>query len=165
MMPLTSSIEDPAYGVGNWVCRTSSNIQKHTYDTQQSNKENLSPGGNFTINGATSADTTSDSDWAFAVPKWRKMQTTTTSETGWANFVHQYKEMPNKNYDSQWRKIDGDSTISGAALTISQSRNRGASDVLEQEFHAAHQETDGMPYQSVNDIKQNNKNQRRNRFL
>ena len=150
-MPLTSSIEDPVYGVGHRVCRTSSNIQKPTYDTQQSNKENLSPGGNFTINGATSAETKSDSDWASAVPERKKMQTTTTSEKGWTNFVHQYKDVPNTHYDSQWRHIDGDSTINGATSTISQSMNRGASGVLEPKFHASHPETDGLPYQSANE--------------
>ena len=78
--------------------------------------------------------------------------------------------MPNKHYDSQWRKVPnnhydesknsgaaptydwrhhfgmgGNSTISGAASTISQSVNRGASDVLEPKFDAAHPETDGLP--------------------
>ena len=122
-----------------------SGIKKPTYKTQQNNEDNLSPGDDFAINGATSAEDTSDSDRASAVPEWKKMQTTTTSETGWASFVHQYKEVPNKHYDSQWRKMDGDSTINGAASTISQSVNRGASDVLEPKFHAAHPETDGLP--------------------
>ena len=42
---------------------------------------------------------------------------------------------------------------------------RGALDVLETKFHAAHPETDGLPYQSANNIQQNNNNQRRNGFL
>ena len=73
------------------------------------------------------------------------MQTKTTSETGWANFVHQYREVPNKNYDSQWIKIEGDSTSSKAATTIGQSMNRGASDVLQPKFDAARSETDNCP--------------------
>ena len=100
-----------------------SGIEKPTYNTQQNDKDELCPGGNFTINGATSAETTTDSDWASTVPEWEKMQTTTTSETVWANFVNQYRKVPNKHYDSQWIKIDGNSTISGAAFTISQSVN------------------------------------------
>ena len=72
-----------------WMMLLTSRIEKPTYDTQQNDKETLSPGGNFTINGATSAETTSDSDWASAVPERKKMQTTTTSEKGWTIFVHQ----------------------------------------------------------------------------
>ena len=67
---------------GLWMIPLTSGIEKPMYDTQQNDKEHLSPGRNFTINGATSAETRSDSDWASAVPEWKKMQTTTTSETG-----------------------------------------------------------------------------------
>ena len=42
--------------------------------------------------------------------------------------------------------IGGDSPISGVASTNSQSATKGALDVLELNFHAAHPETDGMPY-------------------
>ena len=60
--------------------------------------------------------------------------------------------------DNQWRIIDGDSTINGAASTISQSVNRGASDVRDPKFDAARSETDGVPHLNAN-------NQRRNGFL
>ena len=112
MMPLTIGIKTP------------------TYDTQQSDKENICPNENHTGNRATSAETKPNSDWAPTVPEWKKMQTKTTSETGWANFVQQYRKVPNKNYESQWREIDGDSTISKAATTISQLVTQEASDIL-----------------------------------
>ena len=70
-----------------------------------------------------------------------------------------------KQYDNQWREIDGASTTNGAASTISQLVNRGTSGVLEPKLDAARPETDGLPYQSANDMQQNNKNQRRNGFL
>ena len=70
-----------------------------------------------------------------------------------------------RGYDNQWWVIDGVSMTNGAASTISQLVNRGASDVPEQKFNAARQETHGLPYQSANDMQQNNKNQRKNGFL
>ena len=54
--------------------------------------------------------------------------------------------------------MNGASTINGAAYTISQSFNRGASDVLKPKFNAARPETDGVPHLNTND-------QRRNEFL
>ena len=85
--------------------------------------------------------------WGVSVGMYvKKMQAKSTSEKSWANFVHQYKEVPNKKYDSQWRKIDGDSTIRRAMATISRSVNRGASDVLQPKCDTARSETDNLPY-------------------
>ena len=61
----------------------------------------------------------------------RKCQTSTTTVNG--------------------EKIDGGSTINGAASPINQSMNRGASDILQPKFHAAHPKTDGLPYDSANE--------------
>ena len=47
------------------------------------------------------------------------------SDSLWANFVQQYKKVPNKNYDKNWKIIDGTSTIDEAASTINQATNRG----------------------------------------
>ena len=46
-----------------------------------------------------------------------------------------------RQYDNQWREIDGASTINRVASMIRQSMNGGASDVLEPNFDAARPET------------------------
>ena len=44
-------------------------IDKPRYNTQQNDKENISLNRNYTVNGATSAESTSNSDWVSAVPE------------------------------------------------------------------------------------------------
>ena len=103
-------------------------MEKPTYATQQSDKENVRPNENHTVNRAT----------ASTVPEWRKMQKETTSKIGWTNYVHQYEKVPNKHYDSKWRQIYDDSTISKAASTISDLTDRGAWDVPAPKFDPAY---------------------------
>ena len=50
------------FGMGPWMMPLTSSIEEPAYDTQKKNKENLSSDGDFTINGSTSAETTSDYD-------------------------------------------------------------------------------------------------------
>ena len=57
-----------------------------------------------------------------------------------------------KQYDNQLGEIDGTSMTNVAGSMINQLVNRGTLDVLEPKIDASHPETDGLPYQSANDM-------------
>ena len=54
---------------GLWMMPLLNGIEKPKYNTQQSDKENICPNGNHTVNRATSAETKPNSDWAPTVPE------------------------------------------------------------------------------------------------
>ena len=97
--------------------------------------------------------------------KWNYIGTPSSYEKRKIFDINSGTTINGPRYGNQWRRVLGAFTTNGAASTISQSMNQGATYVLEPTFHAAHPETDGLPYQSANDMQQNNKNQRRNGFL
>ena len=55
-----------------WMLPLTNRIEKPTYNTQQNDKENVTFNRNCTVNGAMSAESTSNSDWASAVPEWEE---------------------------------------------------------------------------------------------